>query len=265
MPITGAETKLVRLEGPGTATSIVDAAAATRRDRWSEALVGAEPKHARSSPIEKSAVGEVPSEAAERVGDQRKQRREQKKEKVPGVKATPRELGPDEQREVARLAEIDRRVRAHEAAHLVAAGGLARGGAAFTYRTGPDGKQYAVGGEVEIDMAPVDDSPEQTIARAQAAEAAALAPADPSPQDRQVAMQARRLAIDARRRLSEKARTSEEAGAKSPAAAPNSGGAAPSADQPSEPGARLAHRDARVRAYASGREAAPGLLLSFTA
>lgn len=46
-------------------------------------------------------------------------------------------------------------MRAHEQAHKTAAGGLAQGGATFEYQTGPDGKQYAVSGEVKIDTSPV--------------------------------------------------------------------------------------------------------------
>ncbi len=104
-------------------------------------------------------------------------------------------------REVADLKARDQRVRAHEAAHLTAAGGLARGGASYTYVRGPDGNTYAVGGEVGIDTSPVPGNPAATLAKAQRIQAAALAPADPSAQDRSVAAAAAAMAAQASRDL----------------------------------------------------------------
>ncbi|XLM21540.1 catalase, partial [Chromobacterium piscinae] len=79
----------------------------------------------------------------------------------------------------------DTDVRRHEAAHQAAGGSLA-GAASFTYEQGPDGKQYAIGGEVPIQMSQ-GGTPQQTIQNAETVRAAALAPADPSGQDRAVA------------------------------------------------------------------------------
>ncbi|MDX1353690.1 MAG: putative metalloprotease CJM1_0395 family protein, partial [Thiomicrorhabdus sp.] len=56
---------------------------------------------------------------------------------------------------INQLKARDAEVRAHEMAHLSTAGGYARGGMSFTYQMGPDGKQYAIGGEVGIDTTPV--------------------------------------------------------------------------------------------------------------
>jgi len=95
-------------------------------------------------------------------------------------------LTEDELRQLALLKKIDAKVRAHEMAHLAAAGPYARGGASFQYRRGPDGRNYAVGGEVPIDTSK-EATPEETIAKMQIVRAAALAPADPSPQDLKVA------------------------------------------------------------------------------
>lgn len=106
-------------------------------------------------------------------------------------------LSAEEQRIVDKLAQRDKEVRAHEQAHLSAAGGLATSGASYTYETGPDGRRYAVGGEVSIDVSP-GRTPEDTLARAQQIQAAALAPADPSGADRQIAAQAARMAATAR-------------------------------------------------------------------
>jgi hypothetical protein len=103
-------------------------------------------------------------------------------------------------RELQDLADTDRRVRAHEAAHLAASGGLAQGGASFSTVRGPDGRMYAVGGEVSIDVSR-GRTPEETIARAQTVRRAALAPADPSSQDYRVAAQAAQMQAEAQREL----------------------------------------------------------------
>ncbi|HYM09386.1 MAG TPA: putative metalloprotease CJM1_0395 family protein [Bryobacterales bacterium] len=103
-----------------------------------------------------------------------------------------------QQVELAQLAEIDRHVHAHELAHLAAAGSYARGGPSYSYATGPDGKLYAVGGEVSIDTSPVPNDPAATVAKMAVVEAAANAPSDPSPQDRQVAAAAVQTELSAR-------------------------------------------------------------------
>lgn len=95
-------------------------------------------------------------------------------------------LSNEELRQVALLKKIDTQVRAHEMAHVAVAGPYAKGGASFQFQKGPDGKSYAVGGEVPIDTSP-EATPEATIAKMRVVRAAALAPADPSPQDRKVA------------------------------------------------------------------------------
>lgn len=106
------------------------------------------------------------------------------------------------QKQIDELKKIDSHVRAHERAHLAAAGGLATGGASFSYRTGPDGKQYAVGGEVSIDVSP-GRTPQETISKAERVQAAALAPSDPSAQDRSVASRAAQMKLQAQQELSE--------------------------------------------------------------
>jgi hypothetical protein len=87
------------------------------------------------------------------------------------------------------MAARDREVRQHEQAHA-RAGGSQAGSPSFSYQTGPDGKRYAIGGEVPIDTAPVPDDPEATIAKMAIVKAAALAPAEPSMPDRRIAAQA---------------------------------------------------------------------------
>ncbi len=114
-----------------------------------------------------------------------------------------KELSPEEQKRVQELKQIDSKVRAHEMAHLAAGGGLVRGGASFTYEIGPDGKQYAVAGEVKIDMSVDSNDPEGAIQKMQQVRRAALAPADPSPQDRSVAQQASYIESQMRAKLLE--------------------------------------------------------------
>jgi|GEM_PF-2082717 hypothetical protein len=120
-------------------------------------------------------------------------------------------LTPDESRVVAELTQTDRQVRAHEQAHLAAAAGLARG-VSFTFVTGPDGKQYAVGGEVSIDTSPIAGNPQATIQKAQQIRAAASAPANPSGQDRAVASQASQMEQAARQELAAEKREEADQG-----------------------------------------------------
>lgn len=114
------------------------------------------------------------------------------------VRTTGQDLELADQRLVQKLVVRDRQVRSHEAAHLAAAAGIAVGGASYTYRTGPDGKAYAVAGEVRIDTSPVAGDPQATLRKANQIQAAALAPAQPSAQDRAVASEAARIAARAR-------------------------------------------------------------------
>jgi hypothetical protein len=111
------------------------------------------------------------------------------------------QLSETEQRTVAKLKARDREVRAHEQAHLSAAGPHARGGPSFEYQKGPDNVPYAVGGEVGIDTSPVPDDPQATIRKAQIIRAAALAPSTPSAQDQQVAAAATKMEAEAQQQL----------------------------------------------------------------
>lgn len=118
-------------------------------------------------------------------------------------------LTDEEQREVQELQKRDREVRAHEQAHIAAGGSYVRGGASFEYQTGPDGKRYAVGGEVSIDTSEVSDDPRATIRKMQVVRKAALAPANPSAQDRSVAAAASQKMAQARQEL-QKQRSQED-------------------------------------------------------
>ncbi|GJM25646.1 MAG: hypothetical protein DHS20C16_20610 [Phycisphaerae bacterium] len=100
------------------------------------------------------------------------------------------ELTDEERQQVEELKKRDAEVRRHEQAHKAAAGGHAKGGPSYSYQTGPDGRQYAVGGEVKIDTSEVSGDPDATIRKMRQIQRAANAPAEPSSQDRQVAAQA---------------------------------------------------------------------------
>jgi len=92
----------------------------------------------------------------------------------------------------------DATVRAHEAAHIGAGGGVITGGAHYSYQKGPDGRNYAVGGEVGIDASPVPGNPRATMAKMSVVRAAALAPAQPSGPDLAVAASATQAEAQAR-------------------------------------------------------------------
>lgn len=111
-------------------------------------------------------------------------------------------LDPAEQQQVNQLQARDTTVRAHEAAHKAAGGGLA-GSASFSYQKGPDGKMYAIGGEVPISFKE-GSTPQETIANARQVVAAAMAPANPSPQDYAVASSARMMEMQAQQELVKK-------------------------------------------------------------
>ena len=106
-------------------------------------------------------------------------------------------LVPEEIQLLEQLKQTDRDVRQHEMAHQVT-GGPYTGGATYEYEIGPDGKRYAVAGEVPIDYGPIPGNPQATIEKMQTVIAAALAPADPSPKDLQVAAQARQYLLEAK-------------------------------------------------------------------
>lgn len=118
------------------------------------------------------------------------------------------DLTEEERAQVAKLKQIDAKVRAHERAHA-AVGGQYAGAPSYSYTRGPDGQSYAVGGEVSIDIGAEDD-PHATLQKASQVAAAALAPADPSGQDRAVAAAAAQLRLQALGQIREEKRAEDE-------------------------------------------------------
>lgn len=141
-------------------------------------------------PIEDTPANEE-EEGASRSDERVRERQEERDQ---------RRQEQQERQEILELAARDREVRAHEQAHA-AVGGRYAGAPSYTYQRGPDGVNYAVGGEVPISLPSGGDDPEATIRAAEQVRRAALAPADPSPQDRSVAASAANLAQEARQEL----------------------------------------------------------------
>ena len=104
-----------------------------------------------------------------------------------------------DRQEVLDLSARDREVRAHEQAHA-AVGGQYAGAPQYQFKRGPDGVNYAVSGEVAISVSK-EATPAETIRKMQIVQRAALAPAEPSPQDRRVAAQASRTMAEAQAEL----------------------------------------------------------------
>jgi len=113
-----------------------------------------------------------------------------KKEDRPSKSDAESNLSQDEKLLLERLQKADAEVRAHEMAHIAAGAEFITSGATFSYQKGPDGQNYAVGGEVHIDTSAEPGDPKATLQKMRRVRAAALAPAQPSSQDLKVASNA---------------------------------------------------------------------------
>lgn len=120
------------------------------------------------------------------------------------------ELTEEEEKQVQDLKKRDAEVRAHEQAHA-AVGGSYASAPSYEFQTGPDNKQYAVGGEVQIDSAPIPNNPEATIRKLDIVIRAALAPAEPSPQDIRVASEAQKNRAAAQAELAKQRQAERDA------------------------------------------------------
>ena len=161
-----------------------------------------------AGPASKNAQVQAPATRASQSVDTvtiSKQGREQQNGASRTAADRPGESNSDleQQREVNELKKTDRQVKAHEQAHMAAGAGLVMGGANYQYQRGPDGKMYAVGGEVKIDTSREKD-PKETVTKMQQVKRAALAPSQPSSQDRSVAARASQIEAEARAELLEK-------------------------------------------------------------
>lgn len=120
-------------------------------------------------------------------------------------------LSEEEMHRITELAQTDRHVRQHEQAHMAAGGSMVTSGPSYEYETGPDGKRYAVAGEVGISVSK-GRTPEETLQRARQVRAAALAPADPSTQDRQVAAMASQMEMEAMQEIARQRQAESQGG-----------------------------------------------------
>ncbi len=109
---------------------------------------------------------------------------------------------PEVVKVISQLESRDREVRIHEQAHAAVGGQYVTSGPSYTYQTGPDGKRYAVGGNVGIDVSPIPNDPQATLAKARQVIQAAMAPAQPSSQDYAVAQSAQAMMQQAQQELS---------------------------------------------------------------
>lgn len=160
-------------------------------------LENAEAKGEAFSPIEEppAAAAAFNREADDTASEEQRieERREQQQQ---------RQEQQLDQQKIRALAARDREVHAHEQAHA-SVGGRHAGSPTFTFERGPDGVNYAVGGEVSISLPAGGDDPVATLAAAEQVRRAALAPANPSSQDRSVAAAAGQLAVESRAGISE--------------------------------------------------------------
>lgn len=139
------------------------------------------------------------------IGEQDSESRGQGEEQ-PGYSG----LDEQELQEIQELVTRDREVRTHEQAHA-RVGGEYAGAPVYSYERGPDGISYATSGEVPIDVSPIPGDPQATIQKMRQVHRAALAPAEPSAQDRAVAATAARQLLEAQAELM-RARVAEQEG-----------------------------------------------------
>ncbi|MEO0576012.1 MAG: putative metalloprotease CJM1_0395 family protein [Pseudomonadota bacterium] len=140
-------------------------------------------------------------------------------QKTPSRSAATDAISEAEQQQIRELQARDREVRAHEQAHLAAAGQYAKGGIQYDFDRGPDGRLYAVGGQVSVDTSEIAGDPQATLLKAQTLQRAALAPAEPSSQDRAVAAEMVAMAAEARQDISTQRSEKAAAAAESTASA----------------------------------------------
>lgn len=151
-------------------------------------------------------LGQEQEQGAEKSQVQGQETQTKGQESKPSSSQTPKgidgqELTEEEQQKVKEMKERDEEVRVHENAHK-SAGGQYAAAPTYTYETGPDGKRYITDGEVSIDIGEEKD-PQATIEKMQVVKRAAMAPAEPSGQDRKVYQEANQKEAAARQELAE--------------------------------------------------------------
>ncbi|MGS0537279.1 putative metalloprotease CJM1_0395 family protein [Pseudoalteromonas sp. SaAl2] len=136
--------------------------------------------------------GKVADETVVQEREQGEQNPEQQSEEQQKETKKEQQTAEQEELDATQISELkarDTEVRVHEQAHA-SVGGQYAGSPSYEYQRGPDGQNYAVGGEVQIDVAEIEGDPQATIEKMQTVRAAALAPAEPSGADRAIAADA---------------------------------------------------------------------------
>ena len=106
--------------------------------------------------IEERQQGGEQEEPEQSEQEQQEAKQEQQKEQ---------KVAQQEQQDAEQIKELkarDTEVRIHEQAHA-SVGGQYAGSPSYEYQRGPDGTNYAVGGEVQIDVAVIEGDPKATI------------------------------------------------------------------------------------------------------
>jgi len=151
-------------------------------------------QQAEQAVTENASRSETPAKESSETAEQQTERKAQD-DRIAEQRAEAQQR--QDQQIIRQLSARDAEVRAHEQAHA-AVGGQYAGSANYTYERGPDGVNYAVGGEVPIDVSVVSGNPQATLEKMLVVQRAALAPAEPSSQDRRVAALAANQANQAR-------------------------------------------------------------------
>ena len=164
------------------------------------APVAAAPETLKTSPTSQPVSPSGAGAETEAFSEQRQRINRDPLEQEQQRSFTDQQEDDQEQQLIRELAARDREVRQHELNHA-AAGGQYAGAPSYEFQRGPDGRLYAVGGEVSIDTSPVPNDPKATLEKAEVILRAALSVAEPSAQDRAVAARATALAAEARAEL----------------------------------------------------------------
>ncbi|WP_241970386.1 putative metalloprotease CJM1_0395 family protein [Idiomarina seosinensis] len=183
---------------PTIPTSPMPASEFVGRDNQQRSLITESPASAENGSATDKKQSSQDSSKAERTSERQDSRPAENKQES---ERTPREQQQIQQ-EVRELESRDTEVRNHEQAHA-AVGGQYAGSPSYEYERGPNGKSYAVGGEVPIDISVVPGDPQATIQKMTVVRRAALAPAEPSAADRSIAAEASTKASQARAELAQ--------------------------------------------------------------
>nr|WP_228757962.1 putative metalloprotease CJM1_0395 family protein [Idiomarina loihiensis] len=181
------------------------------RDNLQRPLVNEPAKSDQSSNKADTQADRKPDAKADGKPDSKKATDKASKEVTDNAEKNEQKLSEEEVEKVDELKSRDQEVRVHEQAHA-AVGGQHAGSPSYEYERGPDGKSYAVGGEVQIDVSPVNGDPQATIQKMQLVRRAALAPAQPSAADRSIAAEAANKATQARAELAQMQVEASESG-----------------------------------------------------